>query len=125
MAGSTVPQMRSRPPVSSLVMCVFCNPPAALVRDLLNGATGWQVGLEELLPLGERAFQLKRLLNGKLGLTPQNDRLPAPLLQPLSDPTVETRPPDMSVLLPAYYRVRDWDPVTGMPSEQRQARLGL
>lgn len=110
---------------NSLVMCVFCNPPAALVRDLLNGATGWQVGLEELLPLGERAFQLKRLLNGKLGLTPNNDRLPAPLLQPLSDPTVETRPPDMSVLLPAYYRIRDWDPVTGMPSAQRQARLGL
>ena len=110
---------------NSLVMCVFCNPPATLIRDLLNGATGWQVNLEELLVLGERAFQLKRLLNGKLGLTPQNDRLPVPLLQPLSDPVVETRPPDMSVLLPAYYRIRDWDPLTGMPSTARQNKLGL
>lgn len=110
---------------NSLVMCVFCNPPATLVRDMLSTATGWQVSLEELLTLGERAFQLKRLLNGKLGLTSQNDRLPAPLLQPFTDSTVETRPPDMGVLLPAYYRVRDWDPVSGMPSAARKAALGL
>jgi aldehyde:ferredoxin oxidoreductase len=110
---------------NSLVMCVFCNPPATIILDLINGATGWQIGLEELLILGERAFQLKRLLNGKLGLTPKDDCLPARLLQAFSDTAVETRPPDMSVLLPAYYRIRDWEPDTGMPSTARRTKLGL
>jgi aldehyde:ferredoxin oxidoreductase len=79
----------------------------------------------DLLPLGERAFQLKRLLNGKLGLTPKNDRLPKLLLQPLPDTTVETQVPDMDVLLPAFYRVRGWDPQTGMPTREKLRGLGL
>jgi aldehyde:ferredoxin oxidoreductase len=110
---------------NSLVMCVFCNPSADLVLDLLNGATGWNLSRDELLPLGQRAFQMKRLLNGKLGLTAANDRLPKPVLQPLVDPAVETQPPDMSILLPAYYRIRDWDEFTGMPSAGRMTELGL
>ena len=110
---------------NSLVMCVFGNPPANLTLDMLNAATGWNLSLGDLLPLGERAFQVKRLLNGKLGLTPENDRLPRPLLQPLPDTTVETLVPDMSVLLPAYYRIRGWEPDTGMPGGKRLAELGL
>ena len=109
----------------SLVMCNFCAPPASMIVDLLNAVTGWDVQLEDLLPLGERAFQLKRLLNGKLGLTPDNDRLPKLLLQPLPDEAVETRVPDMDVLLPAYYGVRGWDAQTGMPVPDKLRELGL
>lgn len=110
---------------NSLIMCVFCNPPVQTILDMLNAATGWDVQMSDLLPLGERAFQLKRLLNGKLGLTAQNDRLPKLLLQPLPDTSVETAVPDMEVLLPAYYRIRGWDPHTGMPGRQRLVELGL
>jgi aldehyde:ferredoxin oxidoreductase len=81
--------------------------------------------LHDLLPLGERGFQVKRLLNGKLGLTAQNDRLPKLLLQPLPGDEVETRVPDMDVLLPAFYRVRGWNPQTGMPSPEKLRELGL
>nr|MBC7245377.1 aldehyde ferredoxin oxidoreductase family protein [Chloroflexota bacterium] len=110
---------------NSLIMCVFGNPPANYILDMLNSATGWDLQLSDLLPLGERAFNLKRLLNGKLGLTAENDRLPKLLLQPLPGDAVETQVPDMDVLLPAYYRVRGWDRQTGMPTRAKLQELGL
>jgi aldehyde:ferredoxin oxidoreductase len=94
--------------------------------DLFNAVTGWDVQIGDLLPLGERAFNLKRLFNGKLGLTSKNDRLPKPLLQPLPDnDEVETKVPDVGVLLSAFYRLRGWDPQTGMPTPEKLRELGL
>jgi aldehyde:ferredoxin oxidoreductase len=110
---------------NALVMCNFCAPPVSSIVDLLNAATGWELQIKDLLPLGERAFQLKRLFNGKMGLTPANDRLPKLLLQPLPDTTVETQVPDMDVLLPAFYRVRGWDPDSGMPTAEKRQEVGL
>lgn len=110
---------------NSLIMCIFCNPVAGFTLNLLNAATGWELEMSDLLPLGERAFNLKRLFNGKLGLTAKNDRLPKLLLQPLPDEDVDTRVPDMDVLLPAFYRVRGWDPQTGMPTPEKLQELGL
>jgi aldehyde:ferredoxin oxidoreductase len=110
---------------NALIMCIFCNPAAGFTRNLLSAATAWDLEMSDLLPLGERALNLKRLLNGKLGLTARNDRLPALLLQPLPDQEVETRVPDMDVLLPAFYRVRGWDPQTGMPTPDKLQELGL
>jgi aldehyde:ferredoxin oxidoreductase len=109
----------------AMIMCAFCNPPVSQVLDLLNGATGWGLEVADLLTLGERASNLKRLLNGKLGLTAANDRLPKPLLQPLPDEEVETAVPDMEVLLPAFYRARGWDGDTGMPNHDKLHQLGL
>jgi aldehyde:ferredoxin oxidoreductase len=110
---------------NSLIMCIFCNPPAGHVPNLLSAATGWELEMGDVLPLGERAFNLKRLLNGKLGLTAKSDRLPKLVLQPLPGDEVETRVPDMQVLLPAFYRVRGWDPGTGMPTPKKLRELGL
>jgi aldehyde:ferredoxin oxidoreductase len=104
---------------------MFNNADVHLIVDMLNAVTGWDLQMGDLLPLGERAFNLKRLLNGKLGLSAANDRLPKLLLQPLTDEEVETRVPDMEVLLPAYYRVRGWDPRTGMPTAEKICELGI
>ena len=110
---------------NAMVMCVFCNPPVSNIVDMLNGATGWGLRMEDLLPLGERATNLKRLFNGRLGLTAKNDRLPKHLLQPLPESAAETRVPDMEVLLPAFYKLRGWDPQTGMPTPGKLRQLGL
>jgi len=109
----------------SMVMCMFNNADVRLILDMLNAVTGWDLHMGDLLPLGERAFNLKRLFNGKLGLSAANDRLPKLLLQPLADKEVETGVPDMEVLLPAYYRIRGWDQQTGMPTAEKLRDLGL
>jgi len=110
---------------NSLIMCVFCNPPASEVLALLNAATGWDVTLGDLLTLGARSLDLRRLMNGKLGLTAADDRLPDLLLKPLPDVEVETAVPDMERLLSAFYEVRGWDARSGMPSPARREILEL
>ena len=110
---------------NSMIMCMFCNPDVSTIVDIFNAVTGWGLQVADLLPLGERAFNLKRLLNSKLGLTAKNDQLPKLLLQPLLETEVETQVPDMGILLPAFYRVRGWDPQTGMPTTRKLQELGL
>ncbi|MBI3362101.1 MAG: hypothetical protein HY023_13440, partial [Chloroflexi bacterium] len=61
---------------NALVLCQFANVPPATTRDLLNAATGYDYSLDELMRLGERAWNLKRAINNRLGLTRANDRLP-------------------------------------------------
>jgi len=110
---------------NALIMCQFCNPPVGLTVDLINAATGWGIGIDDLLPMGERVFQLKRLLNCRLGVTPADDKLPDLVLQPLATGGTERHVPDVEALLRDYYQVRGWDPATGRPTPERLAALGL
>jgi aldehyde:ferredoxin oxidoreductase len=110
---------------NAIIMCVFCRAQPEQTVTLLNAATGWDLTVQDLLPLGARAFDLKRLLNGKLGLTAQNDRLPPILMRRLPEGEAETSVPDMDVLLPAFYSARGWDPVSGMPTGEKRRELGL
>ncbi len=110
---------------NALIMCQFCNPPVGLTVDLINAATGWGIGVDDLLPMGERIVQLKRLLNVRLGVTPADDALPDLVLQPLPDGATAGYVPDMETLLRDYYQVRGWDPATGRPTPARLAALGI
>jgi aldehyde:ferredoxin oxidoreductase len=109
----------------ALVLCKFANLPANLITRLLNSATGWQTTPQELLKSGERIFNMKRLLNLKFGLTPEDDRLPSLLLEPLPDGGAAGNVPDIKLLLDEYYRFRSWDKTTGKPANQKLMELGL
>jgi len=110
---------------NSLVMCQFSNIEAAATRDLVNQATGFDYTLEELVEVGERGWNLKRLINHRLGSTREDDRLPALLLQPLPDGGAAGHVPALGEMLEAYYRARGWDPVTGQPTSACLKRLGM
>jgi aldehyde:ferredoxin oxidoreductase len=124
-ARITARQQDWRTLYNALIMCVFANPPASVTRGMLSAATGWDLALEDLLPLGERAFNLKRIINVRLGLSAADDRLPQLLLQPLPGGGAEGRVPDMDRLMDEYYAWRGWDPLTGRPARERLAALGL
>ena len=109
---------------NSAIMCVFVNPTAPLLADLLSTATGHPGDVAHWQRAGERAFVLKRAFNNRLGIRRGHDRLPERLMLPMANGS-EGRRPRMDILLPEYYRHRDWDWDTGKPSRQKLDALGL
>ena len=93
--------------------------------QIVNSALGWTWTAEDVLTTGDRIFQVKRLINMRLGVTAADDTLPRRLL-------TEARPdggaggvlPDLKLMLPTYYDLRDWDE-SGAPRRERLERLAL
>ena len=111
---------------NSLVMCLFTNVEPQAVVDLVNAACGLDWTIAELLRSGERGWNLKRVINKRLGLKRSNDTLPKTLLQPYEDASGETSAaPDLEKMLAAYYAARGWDPLTGQPSTDKLNELSL
>ncbi|MBA4379982.1 MAG: aldehyde ferredoxin oxidoreductase [Anaerolinea sp.] len=109
----------------ALVLCLFSNIPVEMVVDLTNAATGSNRTSKDLLRAGERAWNLKRAINNRLGLTRANDKLPKALLKPLSEGGAAGYVPPLVEMLEAYYAVRGWDPGTGQPTRAKLESLGL
>jgi aldehyde:ferredoxin oxidoreductase len=110
---------------NALVLCVFANVPPQDVVDLVSAATGFDYDLDEVMLAGERAWNLKRCFNLKLGYHASDDRLPPKLLQPYEDGAVDNFIPPVSEMLEAYYQVRDWQSSTGAPSPAKLKELDL
>ena len=110
---------------NALVMCIFANVPAETMTELINTACGLNWGPEDLFRAGERAWNLKRAINNRLGLTRANDKLPKAFLEPYQDGGSAGYVPPFTEMLEAYYTARDWDPETGKPTFNKLAELGL
>jgi aldehyde:ferredoxin oxidoreductase len=110
---------------NSLVMCSFANVPAESVVGLVNAACGLKWTLEEAMQAGERGWNLKRVINNRLGLKRSNDKLPKPLTIPYSDGAANGFVPEFDSMLEAYYVVRGWDQSTGYPTQHKLVALGL
>ncbi len=95
------------------------------VCELVNKSMGWNWTVPDYLRTGERLFQLKRLINNRLGVTSKDDRLPLRLTT-LPRPTGKAAGvlPRPEVFMPEYYRLRGWD-AEGRPRPERLQELGL
>ncbi|OGO69401.1 MAG: hypothetical protein A2Z37_14540 [Chloroflexi bacterium RBG_19FT_COMBO_62_14] len=109
---------------NSLVLCHFANVPPAATLELTNLATGFDYTLEELLNVGERGWNLKRVINHRLGLIGADDRLPGHVLRPMEDAAVREIPP-FDEMLAGYYSARGWEASSGRPLPRTMTRLGL
>jgi aldehyde:ferredoxin oxidoreductase len=95
------------------------------IAALVNAATGWDLSGEQLLLTGERLFNLKRIINNRLGVGRADDTLPRRLLE-LARPSGQAagKLPDLPSILNEYYETRGWFP-DGRPSGERLEKLGL
>ena len=109
----------------ALGMCHFVGIPYQNLIDMLYAATGRHIEMVEMLQAGERIFQLMRAMTCKLGVTPEDDKLPEFGLRPIQGGGTEGHVPDMDKMLPEYYALRGWDTVTGKPSRERMEALGI
>lgn len=125
--------------LNSLVLCIFSqagyaqyySPPdyqgitAKEVTEWFRLATGMDKDIDDLLFCGERIFNLKHIINRKLGLTPSEDRLPERFtsLKRGQGPAGEHLP-QMEKMIEDYYSERSWDK-NGDLSGEKLKNLGL
>lgn len=111
--------------VDSLIMCKFAMVAPASALAMLQMVTGWDMKLQEFLKVGERAYNLKRLINLRYGMTAKDDNLPKRLLtMPLPDGGCKGMVVELERMLPHYYRARGWDD-DGVPTHEKLRELGL
>lgn len=110
---------------NALVLCIFANVPPETMVGLVNAACGYNWTLEDLMRCGERSWNIKRLINLRLGLTRSCDTLPRPLLQAYADGGAAGYVIPFEEMLAAYYEARGWDAETGAPKSEKLKSLGL
>ena len=125
--------------LNSLVLCAFSHAGYAQLNSAIgfpgitskhvthwfNCTTGMETDFNSLLQSGERSFTLRRLINLKLGLTPDLDTLPQRLSahKRKAGPAANHLPP-INEMMADYYRVRGWD-AKGKIDEEKLDALGL
>jgi aldehyde:ferredoxin oxidoreductase len=111
--------------LDSLVLCkflrgVFEDLPGETAH-LLGLVTGWDMTGEELLSVGERVVNLRRLYNLREGGTRAEDTLPARFLDGAPGGLGRA---ELEAMIDAYYEARGWD-ADGVPTAATLRRLGL
>ena len=110
---------------NAMVMCIFANVEPDEQVKLINAACGLAWSIPDLMKSGERAWNIKRAINNRMGLRRANDKLPKALLEPFPDGGSAGFVPDIEGMLSAYYQHRGWDTETGKPSIEKLLELGL
>ena len=114
--------------LESLVVCKFslyANFRGPDFVEMVRSATGWEVELTDLLEIGERIINVKRLILNRLGVTRKDDRLPDRISTlPLPDGGAKGNIPNLGPMLDEYYRKRGWDQ-NGIPTTEKLSSLGV
>lgn len=118
----------------SLVMCRFTEEKgfgATNNKDIvkvLNYVTGWNVDVDELDMIGERIYNLERMINVRRGMSRKHDTLPYRAMnEPIPEGPAKGRycpQENLNTMLDEYYRLRGWTK-NGIPSRERLLELGL
>ena len=114
--------------MNSLVLCIFMPDGASMtlidILNCFNAITGlhWSVG--QLLKVGERSFNLQRLINIRDGKGMEYDRMPKRMFEPAKQGFRKSRVPPADALIKEYYNIRGWDE-EGNPTSEKLVELGL
>jgi aldehyde:ferredoxin oxidoreductase len=117
---------------NTIGMCDFAGVPhnhISLTRlvEHVRAMTGWDVSLMELMRAGERADAMARIFNMREGFTPEDDKLPPRMFEPLPGPLDGERidPGQFEQAKAAYYKMAGWSLETGWPTEAKLMELDL
>jgi aldehyde:ferredoxin oxidoreductase len=68
---------------NAIVMCIFANVEPEMQVKLINAACGLEWTIEDMMKAGERAWNLKRAINNRMGLTARERQTAESLDDPL------------------------------------------
>ena len=98
------------------------------IQDIIRAVTGWEIDMDEIRTIGERIYNLERLINVRRGRDRSKDTLPYRVThEPISAGPSEGRycPQDVfQQLLDEYYQLRGWD-AQGKPTAQKTSRTWI
>ncbi len=90
----------------------------------LSAATGMKIKFGDFMRIGERGYNLERLIDSKLGITEKDDKLPGRITD---EEQIKGNPKSKVPLQPLkneFYKVRQWDE-NGLPSDKVLKKLQL
>lgn len=94
--------------------------------DAIAYTTGMEMDIDRLKTIGERIYNLQRMYNAMHGIDRKDDVLPWRFtLIPSTSGNASGSTCRLDVTLPDYYRLRSWDPESGLPTAETTDRLGL
>ncbi len=109
-------------------ICMFLPFNHSQIMQLVNGATGWNTSVFELMKVGERALALARVFNAREGYTAKDDIIPDRLYKtfnsgPLKDKGIGRE--TMHQAIQTYYKMAGWDPEQAVPTKEKLQELDL
>jgi aldehyde:ferredoxin oxidoreductase len=120
--------------MDSINLCQFVFGPAWQLYgpnqfvELVNGVTGWDTTLEEVMKVGERRLNMMQAFNAREGVGHDRNTLPKKLFKPLkgTGPTqgVAIGKDELDRALRDYYEMAGWD-ATARPTRRKLTELGL
>lgn len=108
---------------------MYCGLTLDHMAAILEGLTGWNISVPEMIRVGERVYNIQRLFNLREGFSPKDDQIPKRIrsIPAFGAYSQEERCAftKWDEVLAEYYQARDWEPETGMPSDSKLKELGL
>jgi aldehyde:ferredoxin oxidoreductase len=108
--------------------CMFIPFSQEQYRDLIQGVTGWNSSVFELMKVGERAMAMARVFNYREGFRAKDDVPPWRFSTPFeSGPAkgVQVAAEDVAKAIDLYYEMRGWDKETGAPTAGKLHELDI
>jgi aldehyde:ferredoxin oxidoreductase len=113
--------------LDALLMCQFPGLKLNQTVELVQGITGWDTGLVELMRIAERILTLMRLFNLREGVSSAEDKMPERYYQPTQTGPLSRIKVDREGYEKArrfYYVLMGWD-ANGVPLPEKVAELGI
>ena len=112
--------------VNSTVNCLFVTFAlgAKDYAELLTAVTGWNLTEQEILKIGERIYNLERVILNKYGFDGKDDTLPKRLLEePMPEGPAKGQVVELERMKEEYYKLRGW--VNGIPTTEKLKELEI
>ena len=109
-------------------MCVMPWYDDEKMREIVDGVTGWDLSVEELEKVGERALDMARAFNALEGLTAADDQTAPRFLTSFSFGPREGEHldgEDLKKFKLDYYEKMGWDPALAVPTRARLEEVGI
>ncbi|HEC95393.1 MAG TPA: aldehyde ferredoxin oxidoreductase, partial [Euryarchaeota archaeon] len=112
--------------VNSTVNCLFTTFAigAKDYAELLSAVTGWNISEEEIMKIGERIYNLERVMINRLGFDGKDDVLPKRLLEEkMPEGAGKGQVVELEKMKKEYYELRGWE--NGKPTKEKLKELEI